>query len=75
MNHIKYLDTELNKNLNHLEYLESEAIHIMREVISETINPVMLYSMGKDSAVLLHLFKKAFYPSFPPLPLMHIDTT
>ena len=71
MNHIKYLDTELNKNLNHLEYLESEAIHIMREVISETINPVMLYSIGKDSAVMLHLVKKAFYPSIPPFPLLH----
>ena len=61
--------------LNHLERLESEAIHIMREVISEAENPVMLYSVGKDSAVMLHLAKKAFYPSIPPFPLMHIDTT
>jgi len=61
--------------MNHLQYLEAEAIHIIREVISETVNPVMLYSMGKDSAVMLHLAKKAFYPSLPPFPLMHIDTT
>jgi len=61
--------------MNHLQYLEAEAIHIMREVISETVNPVMLYSIGKDSAVMLHLAKKAFYPSLPPFPLMHIDTT
>ena len=75
MNYLKYNDFEFNQHLNHLDYLESEAIHIMREVISESINPVMLYSMGKDSAVMLHLLKKAFYPSLPPLPLMHIDTT
>jgi sulfate adenylyltransferase subunit 2 len=61
--------------MNYLEYLEAESIHIIREVISETINPVMLYSIGKDSAVMLHLAKKAFYPSLPPFPLMHIDTT
>ena len=61
--------------MNHLECLEAEAIHIIREVISETVNPVMLYSIGKDSAVMLHLAKKAFYPSIPPFPLMHIDTT
>ncbi len=61
--------------MNHLRYLEAESIHIMREVISETSNPVMLYSIGKDSAVMLHLAKKAFYPSLPPFPLMHIDTT
>jgi len=61
--------------MNHLQYLEAESIHIIREVISETINPVMLYSIGKDSAVMLHLAKKAFYPSLPPFPLMHIDTT
>ncbi len=61
--------------MNHLQCLEAEAIHIMREVISETSNPVMLYSSGKDSAVMLHLAKKAFYPSLPPFPLMHIDTT
>ena len=60
---------------NHLSGLESEAIEIMREVVSETDNPVMLYSVGKDSAVMLHIAKKAFYPSLPPFPLMHIDTT
>lgn len=60
---------------NHLSLLESEAIEIMREVVSETQNPVMLYSIGKDSAVMLHLAKKAFYPSFPPFPLLHVDTT
>ncbi len=61
--------------MNNLNYLESEAIHIIREVISESSNPVMLYSIGKDSSVMLHLLKKAFYPSTPPFPLMHIDTT
>ena len=61
--------------LTHLSILESEAIEIMREVVSEAENPVMLYSVGKDSAVMLHLAKKAFYPSPPPFPLMHVDTT
>jgi sulfate adenylyltransferase subunit 2 len=59
----------------HLSQLESEAIEIMREVVSEAENPVMLYSVGKDSAVMLHLAKKAFYPSPPTFPLMHVDTT
>jgi sulfate adenylyltransferase subunit 2 len=59
----------------HLSSLESEAIEILREVVSEAENPVMLYSVGKDSAVMLHLAKKAFYPSPPPFPLMHVDTT
>lgn len=59
----------------HLSHLESEAIEIFREVVSQAENPVMLYSIGKDSAVMLHLAKKAFYPSPPPFPLMHIDTT
>ena len=59
----------------HLSDLESEAIEIMREVVSEAGSPVMLYSVGKDSAVMLHLAKKAFYPSPPPFPLMHVDTT
>ncbi len=59
----------------HLSRLESEAIEIMREVVSESDNPVMLYSVGKDSSVMLHLAKKAFYPSTPPFPLMHVDTT
>ncbi len=61
--------------LTHLQQLEAEAIHIMREVVAETENPVMLYSIGKDSAVMLHVAIKAFYPSPPPFPLMHIDTT
>ena len=60
---------------SHLDRLESESIEIMREVVSESENPVMLYSVGKDSAVMLHLAKKAFYPSPPPFPLMHVDTT
>ena len=59
----------------HLSRLEAEAIEIMREVVSEAESPVMLYSVGKDSAVMLHLAKKAFYPSPPPFPLMHVDTT
>jgi sulfate adenylyltransferase subunit 2 len=60
--------------LTHLEQLEAESIHIMREVVAETENPVMLYSIGKDSAVMLHLALKAFYPARPPFPLMHVDT-
>jgi sulfate adenylyltransferase subunit 2 len=64
-----------NGTLTHLQRLESEAIHIMREVVSEAERPVMLYSVGKDSAVMLHLAKKAFYPSPPPFPLLHVDTT
>ena len=61
--------------LTHLQRLEAESIHIMREVVAETAKPVMLYSVGKDSAVMLHLAKKAFYPSPPPFPLLHVDTT
>ncbi|WP_373507651.1 sulfate adenylyltransferase subunit CysD [Thiocapsa sp.] len=61
--------------LTHLQRLESESIHIMREVVAEVERPVMLYSVGKDSAVMLHLAKKAFYPSTPPFPLLHVDTT
>ena len=61
-------------HLTHLQRLEAEAIHIMREVVSEAENPVMLYSIGKDSAVMLHLAMKAFYPSKPPFPLLHVDT-
>jgi sulfate adenylyltransferase subunit 2 len=60
--------------LSHLDRLEAESIHIMREVVAETENPVMLYSIGKDSAVMLHLAIKAFYPATPPFPLLHIDT-
>jgi sulfate adenylyltransferase subunit 2 len=61
-------------HLTHLQRLEAESIHIMREVVAETDKPVMLYSIGKDSAVMLHLAMKAFYPSKPPFPLMHVDT-
>jgi sulfate adenylyltransferase subunit 2 len=55
--------------MSHLEHLEAEAIHIMREVVAQCENPVMLYSVGKDSSVMLHLAEKAFYPSRPPFPL------
>ena len=60
--------------MSHLDALEAEAIHIMREVVAEAENPVMLYSVGKDSSVMLHLARKAFYPGKIPFPLMHIDT-
>lgn len=63
------------KSLTHLQRLEAESIHILREVAAEADKPVMLYSVGKDSAVMLHLAKKAFYPSPPPFPLLHVDTT
>ncbi|EAK0278204.1 TPA: sulfate adenylyltransferase subunit CysD [Campylobacter jejuni] len=62
-------------NLTHLRQLESESIFIMREVISEFEKPAMLYSIGKDSSVMLHLLQKAFYPATPPLPLVHVNTT
>ncbi len=62
-------------NSTHFSRLESETIHIMREVVAEAEKPVMLYSVGKDSAVMLHLARKAFYPSAPPFPLLHVDTT
>jgi sulfate adenylyltransferase subunit 2 len=61
--------------LTHLQRLEAESIHILREVVAEAERPVMLYSVGKDSAVMLHLAKKAFYPAPPPFPLLHVDTT
>jgi sulfate adenylyltransferase subunit 2 len=61
--------------LTHLQRLEAESIHILREVVAECDNPVMLYSIGKDSAVMLHLARKAFFPSLPPFPLLHVDTT
>jgi sulfate adenylyltransferase subunit 2 len=61
--------------ISHLRRLEAESIHIMREVAAEFRNPVMLYSIGKDSSVMLHLALKAFYPSKPPFPLLHVDTT
>ncbi|WP_353203440.1 sulfate adenylyltransferase subunit CysD [Sphingomonas sp.] len=61
--------------LTHLQRLEAESIHILREVVAEAEHPVMLYSVGKDSAVMLHLAKKAFFPGTPPFPLLHVDTT
>jgi sulfate adenylyltransferase subunit 2 len=61
--------------LTHLQRLEAEAIHILREVVAECENPVMLYSIGKDSTVMLHLARKAFFPAPPPFPLLHIDST
>jgi len=65
----------MSGNLTHLQQLEAESIHIIREVVAEFANPVMLYSIGKDSAVMLHLARKAFYPAPPPFPLLHVDTT
>jgi sulfate adenylyltransferase subunit 2 len=62
------------ERLTHLKQLEAESMHIMREVVAEFQNPGMLYSVGKDSSVMLHLLQKAFYPAPPPLPLMHVDT-
>ncbi len=61
--------------LTHLQRLEAESIHIMREVVAESENPVMLYSVGKDSAAMLHVAMKAFHPAPPPFPLLHVDTT
>ncbi len=66
--------SESKNLLTHLQRLEAESIHIMREVVAETDKPVMLYSVGKDSAVMLHLAAKAFFPSRPPFPLLHVDT-
>jgi sulfate adenylyltransferase subunit 2 len=60
---------------HHLDELEAESIHVIREAIAESDNPVLLYSIGKDSSVLLHLARKAFYPAKPPFPLLHVDTT
>jgi sulfate adenylyltransferase subunit 2 len=65
----------VSQTLTHLQRLEAESIHILREVVAEAERPVMLYSVGKDSAVMLHLARKAFYPSPPPFPLLHVDTT
>jgi sulfate adenylyltransferase subunit 2 len=62
-------------SLSHLQRLEAESIHIIREVVAEAENPVMLYSIGKDSSVMLHLAMKAFHPGKPPFPLLHVDTT
>jgi sulfate adenylyltransferase subunit 2 len=63
------------RTLTHLERLEAESIHIMREAVAESERPVMLFSIGKDSAVMLHLARKAFHPAPPPFPLLHVDTT
>jgi sulfate adenylyltransferase subunit 2 len=63
------------RNLSHLEHLEAESIHIMREVVAECERPVMMYSIGKDSAVMLHLARKAFHPARLPFPVLHVDTT
>jgi len=69
-------DTQLSEaGLSHLAQLEAESIHIMREVVAEFRKPVMLYSIGKDSAIMLHLALKAFHPARPPFPLLHVDTT
>lgn len=65
----------MNQNLTHLQRLEAESIHIFREVAATFTNPVMLYSIGKDSSVMLHLAMKAFYPAKPPFPFLHVDTT
>jgi len=65
----------MTDTLTHLDRLEAESIHIMREVMADAVKPAMLYSVGKDSAVMLHLARKAFYPSPPPFPLLHVDTT
>ena len=65
----------MSATLSHLQYLEAESIHIMREVVAECENPVLLYSIGKDSAAMLHIAMKAFYPAKPPFPLLHVDTT
>ncbi|MEZ8142678.1 sulfate adenylyltransferase small subunit [Enterovibrio norvegicus FF-33] len=66
---------KISLNQTHLKQLENESIHIIREVAAEFDNPVMMYSIGKDSAVMLHLAMKAFYPGKPPFPLLHVDTT
>src|SRR6516165_1282389 len=66
---------ERERTLTHLQRLEAESIQIMRETVAECERPVMLYSVGKDSSVMLHLARKAFYPAPPPFPLLHVDTT
>lgn len=69
------MENEMKNIVSHLDKLEAEAIYIMREVVAECEKPVMLYSIGKDSSVMLHLARKAFYPEKPPFPFLHIDTT
>ena len=73
--HTNERESAVGHRLTHLQRLEAESIHILREVVAEAERPVMLYSVGKDSAVMLHLARKAFYPSPPPFPLLHVDTT
>src|ERR1700744_5541479 len=68
-------DESFMSSLPHLRSLEAEAIYIIREVVAEFERPVMLYSIGKDSSVMLHVALKAFYPAKPPFPLLHVDTT
>jgi sulfate adenylyltransferase subunit 2 len=75
MNEIAGIESASALRLTHLQRLEAESIDIMREVVAETDRPVMLYSIGKDSAVMLHLARKAFFPAPPPFPLLHVDTT
>ena len=74
MNSTNTTNPSSTDQLSHLDRLEAESIHIMREVMAYAENPVMLYSIGKDSGVMLHLAQKAFYPSQPPFPLLHVDT-
>ncbi len=75
LSHASHRNSSPPGPLTHLRQLEAESIHILREVVAEFANPVMLYSIGKDSAVMLHLARKAFYPARPPFPLLHVDTT
>src|ERR1035438_247866 len=75
MNVLMIREPHAMTTLSHLDRLEAESIHIMREVVAECENPVMLYSIGKDRAVMLHLAMKAFHPAKPPFPLLHVDTT
>src|SRR5207302_8387106 len=72
---VRIVNRDRSQGLTHLEELEAESIHIIREAVAESENPVLLYSIGKDSSVLLHLAMKAFYPAIPPFPLLHIDST
>ena len=75
MRFIQLVPATLTAAVSHLDRLEAESIHILREVAAEFRNPVLLYSIGKDSTVLLHLMRKAFFPARPPIPLLHIDST
>jgi sulfate adenylyltransferase subunit 2 len=70
-----HIAQSMSSPLSHLDRLEAESIFIMRETVAESARPVMLYSMGKDSAVMLHLARKAFFPGPVPFPLLHVDTT